>query len=111
MIYQNVAVIGCDGFIGKALTERLKKTTGLNLTLFGRHKESKHDQGLPYFQFDLSNRSALEKQFQKVDLVYYLISETIPATSWENPLLEIEKNLVPFLKFMEFAAQQKIKKA
>src|SRR4051812_31345138 len=108
MIYKSIAVIGCDGFIGRALTESLQNREGLSLKLFGRHEQSKFSGTVSYNKFDLSNTQSLERHFENVELVYYLISETIPATSWENPILEIEKNLIPFLRFMEMAAKQKI---
>ncbi|MEK7725305.1 MAG: NAD-dependent epimerase/dehydratase family protein [Acidobacteriota bacterium] len=43
-------------------------------------------------------------------MVYHFVSQTIPATSWNEPLVEIENNLKPFLKFIEIASENEVKK-
>ena len=104
-----VAVIGSNGFIGRHLVERLQKETRLELFLFGKRDESL-GKGLPYKKIDFFNKAELIKDFAEIEMVYYLASETIPATSWEDPASEIEKNLRPFLSFLEVVAKLKLKK-
>lgn len=105
-----VAVIGSNGFIGRSLVQRLKKENHLQLHLFGKSAESKHGDTLPYKVFDAGNPDALLASFSGMDLVYYLASETIPSTSWEKPSLEIEKNLLPFVSFLELVPKMGVKK-
>ena len=50
---------------------------------------------------DITDEAAVKNAFAGMELVYYLASETIPSTTWEKPVLEIERNLIPFLKFMD----------
>lgn len=106
----NVAVVGSNGFIGRVLTERLKDETNINLHLFGRGSQSVFGDELPYSPIQLLNQELLRTQFKNIDYVYYLISETIPASSWNSPLSEIEKNLRPFVHFCEAISDLSIKK-
>lgn len=106
----NVAIIGSNGFIGSHLTNKLSLNSNLNLYLFGKKEQSVFSSSYPYFQIDLLNKDLITTQFSNIDLIYYLASETIPATSWENPIIEIEKNLKPFIHFTECIAQLNVKK-
>jgi UDP-glucose 4-epimerase len=105
-----VAVIGAKGFIGSHLTKKLIQTPGVELLLFGKSTSSVFEKQLSYKQIDLSDEKQNSRDFQGVELVYYLASESIPATSWQNPLIEIEKNLIPFLKFGETVSKLGVKK-
>jgi UDP-glucose 4-epimerase len=104
----NIAVIGANGFIGRHLIMQLEREKDHKLFLFGKSAPAgnKHES----FRIDLSNSAELSKQFSGIDLVYYLASETIPATSWNDPRVEIEKNLLPFIAFLECVSQLKLKK-
>ena len=105
----NIAIVGYNGFIGTHLTERLLQEKNINLHLFGRSDTTKFSD-LPTRKIDFSDPEKISKDFSNVDLVYYLISETIPATSWEQPLTEIHKNLIPFITFLECISKSSVKK-
>lgn len=105
-----VAVIGSNGFIGSHLTRKLMQIPTLELHLFGKSTSSAFGKNVNYKQIDLLNDAKNISDFEGMDLVYYLASESIPASSWQNPLLEVEKNLVPFLKFGECLAKAQVKK-
>ncbi len=110
MSVKNVAIIGANGFIGRQLTETLMKKKDIRLFLFGKSPVPSFKHDLPYEQLELLNTEQLNRCFKDIELVYYLASETIPATSWENPLLEIEKNLKPFVHFINTVSKLKTKK-
>jgi UDP-glucose 4-epimerase len=110
MSFKNVAVIGSNGFIGGHLTEKLLAVPGIKLSLFGKSEQSVFGNELPYTKLDLTNNEQVKSCFFGIDFVYYLASETIPASTWENPVSEIEKNLIPFLNFMEVIARLSVKK-
>jgi len=106
----NVAIIGANGFIGRHLTEALLQKKGVQLFLFGKSEKSSFGNVLPYTQLNLLDGAQIKTQFASIDIVYYLASESIPATSWEDPLMEIEKNLKPFIFFSETLSKLKAKK-
>jgi UDP-glucose 4-epimerase len=106
----NIAIIGSNGFIGRHLTERLSKEANLKLFLFGRGESSVSAENLPYKKIDFSDNQRLAADFKDIDIVYYLASETIPATSWDTPMIEIERNLIPFINFLEVISKLNVKK-
>lgn len=105
-----IAVIGSNGFIGRHLTEKLIDLRAHNLLLFGRSEQSYFGRTLPYQQLNQNDRQAVKRQFAEVDFVFYLASSSIPASSWNDPLLEIENNLRPFINFMEALSETPVKK-
>lgn len=107
---QNVAIIGSNGFIGRHLTQRLLKESNTSLFLFGRGETAVSNDNLPYKKIDFFNSEKLKEDFKEIDVVYYLASETIPATSWDTPMIEIEKNLIPFINFLEVICRLKTQK-
>lgn len=106
----NIAIIGSNGFIGRHLTERLAAEKNTRLFLFSKNDASAFGSSFPYKKLDLDNKAQLAADFAHIDFIYYLASETIPSTSWENPVMDIEKNLLPFIHFTESISQLSVKK-
>ena len=105
-----VLVLGFNGFIGRHLTAELAKKNDISLTVFGRNADFGKLDNLHYFQGDFEDTTALKKALENQDIVYNFVSHTIPSSSWDNPLLEIEKNLTPTLRLIELAAESGVKK-
>jgi UDP-glucose 4-epimerase len=106
----NVAVIGSNGFIGRHLVNKLQQEPGVRLFLFGKNPVSAFAEQFPYERIDLMNANFLRNAFQHIDLVYYLAFETIPVSSWEDPTSELDKNLYPFIHFLETVSSGRLKK-
>lgn len=103
-----VGIIGAAGFIGRNLAMHLSGRSDVSLTCFCR--SAREINGIACEQLDLLDPAAVSEKMSRIDIAYYLASETIPASSWNDPLLEVERNLVPFLKFMQAAAGASLKK-
>ena len=106
----NIAIVGSNGFIGKHLVDHLSENQDNNLFLFGRNEASLYKTDFKYTQIDLNNSNQILKSFKNIDIVFYLASASIPASSWENPKSEIENNLIPFINFLECIVQLNVKK-
>lgn len=106
----NIAVIGSNGFIGKHLVDSLIKCAEYNLTLFGTTEHNLSNNELPYYQITSLDNEAIKSKFKKIDLVYYLASSSIPASSWNEPLFDVNHNLVPFLNLLENISTIGVKK-
>jgi UDP-glucose 4-epimerase len=104
----NIAIIGANGFIGRHLTQALARQDGLKLFLFGKGPAPRSDH--EYKTLDFHNAAQMADDFKGIDVVYYLASETIPATSWNNPRMEVEKNLLPFISFLETVSVLSLRK-
>ena len=110
MNFKNIAVVGSNGFIGSHLTKKLLEIPGIKITLFGKNDVSIFGDKLPYIKLDINDVNQVNTFFSEIDLIYYLASETIPSSSWENPIMEIEKNLTPFINFLEYIVKLKVEK-
>lgn len=110
MSLTNVAIIGANGFIGKHLTTTIIQKPHLKLSLFGRNDSNDFSDKVPYHKLDLNNTEEINRHFKNIDLVYYLASDTIPSSSWEDPQFEIEKNLIPFINFLKCISKLRVKK-
>jgi UDP-glucose 4-epimerase len=105
-----VAIIGSNGFIGSHLVDKLSQLPDVNLFLFGKNETSRFGDLYPYTQLNLIDQQQINLHFSDIDVVYYLASGTIPSTSWNNPLSELEKNLIPFITFTECISKLNLKK-
>jgi UDP-glucose 4-epimerase len=102
----NVGIIGADGFIAKNLVKCLQKDDSISLSLFVREVKPFHETN--FFKIDFNNLN--NSSFRGIDLMYFMVSETIPASSWDNPKKEIDLNLIPFLNFLDKAVSSEVKK-
>jgi UDP-glucose 4-epimerase len=109
MSIHKIAVIGANGFIAIHLCKSLQKKPGIQLYRFGRSPQPA-DQNGSYATIDLLNQVTTRSQIGTMDVVYYLASETYPITSWQNPMMEVDKNLVPFISFMSAISGTSVKK-
>jgi UDP-glucose 4-epimerase len=102
-----VGIIGAEGFIAKNFFNTLQKESSLEISLYVRKLKS--NSTLNFIPLDLTNNP--DKNFFKGnDLLYYMLSDTIPASSWAYPKKEIDLNLVPFLNFLDCAVESDVKK-
>ncbi len=106
----NIAIIGANGFIGKHLTEAFTKTPDNKLFLFGKGDPNHSNKNIPYYDIDIRQPEKWLHHFEKIDLVYYLVSLSIPSSTWDKPVTEIEMNLIPFVNFIEHISKLQVKK-
>lgn len=112
----NIAIIGGTGFVGKCLTnELIIKRLNTNITIFTRRKKRMNidkinNSNVKYIEIDLIDKNTYFNHFNNIDIIYYLASDTIPANSWEAPLMEITENILPFITMMEVIKNKNVKK-
>jgi len=106
----NIAIIGSNGFIGNHLVNHLCNNKGYSLHLFGLGEINACELDFPYYQLSILTSDELKNIYSEIDLVFYLASSTIPASSWDNPIQELKYNLQPFLNFMEIISNTSVKK-
>ena len=110
-----VAVFGGDGFLGSYFVERLL-ALGCKVTVFGhtRHGvsgnlaplEDRFRRVLGEFNDDRAVATALQGQ----DIAAHFILASTPVGSWETPLLTVETDLKPSLRFFEQCANLGVRK-
>jgi UDP-glucose 4-epimerase len=105
-------VLGGGGFVGSSLVKALL-ATGQSVRIYGR-KPSPHLSCLPGCEevvADFSDVGQLLTALHHVDTVYHLISTTVPSTSNQDPVHDVETNLVNTIKLvslMQLAAVKRI---
>ena len=102
-----VAIIGAKSFIGRHLVVELNSIEGLELHLFSTTIGKVIGIGVDSMESFYKNTA---ETFDNIDIVYYLASSSIPSSSWENPIVEVESNLIPFLQFLNECVNRNVKK-
>jgi UDP-glucose 4-epimerase len=109
-----IGILGANGFIGKSLAKKLENNSKVcELHLYSRTESVRKNIASSTF----SHKFELKKENNKIpislfeiDILYYLISDSIPAHSWDNPTKEISNNLIPVINLIENIKEGKLKK-
>jgi len=105
----NILIIGGTGFIGTHLVDALASLNH-NIYVFGRHKSKYENTNVKYIYGDFNDITSLNQILKDIDIVYHLLSSTVPATANLNPKFDIESNLVNTVNFLEKLEFLNIKK-
>ena len=109
-----VIIIGANGFLGKHLSEKLASQKEISLTLFSRKISETlrkiTNNNCQYIEGNYINLMELVPLLKEQDVVYHLVSSSFPANSWENPILDINENLIPTIKLLEACVKAGVKK-
>ncbi|ESA33020.1 nad-dependent epimerase dehydratase [Leptolyngbya sp. Heron Island J] len=109
---QNVRclVVGAGGFIGTALCETLQ-TYGAQVYGFGREPRFPSVfEDINFIKGDFLAPSCLKEATKNIDVVFHLISTTLPASSNKRKLFDVESNLLGTIKLLECCLDNDVKK-
>lgn len=111
----NVLVLGGDGFIGSHFVE-YALSRGCQLSVFGRFScgatrnlEHLHNS-IKLISGEFANRDDVAKAVKGQDIVYHFISTTSPASSWNDPFIEIDENIRRSVQFFKIASEHGVQK-
>jgi UDP-glucose 4-epimerase len=110
----NCIIYGGGGFIGSHLAEELL-ANGYNVTIFdklnfSRTNLSSMKDKIKVIEGDFNNESDLLSSLKGMDYVYHLVSSTLPASSNENPVYDVESNLISTLKLLQDIKNNDVRK-
>lgn len=100
-------VIGGAGYIGTHLLPLLL-ATGRRVAVLGRSEQPAHamPDGVAYIAGDFGRRELISGLLDRYQEVIHLAYATVPNTSFENPLADLQQNLPPSVQlFSEVAAR------
>jgi UDP-glucose 4-epimerase len=107
-----VLIIGGNGFIGSHLTDFLV-AQGQSVRVYNRSrnpylKENYHD--VQYIYGDFADQPLLKSALKDVEIVYQLISSTVPSTSNNNPVEDVASNVIDTIKLLENCVNASVRK-
>lgn len=107
-----ICVIGGAGFIGRQLVSMLVDS-GRNVQVVGRSRDLAHalPKGALYTSCDSNDHEMLKKILSDATEIIDLSYATVPKTSFDNPLYDLQANLTPSVKLFDMARNiSKLKK-
>lgn len=96
----NVLVLGGSGFIGSHLVEALVQR-GHKVRVFDRTVPREPLSGIEYKTGNFLDAGDLAEALDGVELVYHLISTSVPSTSNMDPVSDVNGNLVGTLQLLQ----------
>lgn len=107
----NVLVLGGCGFIGSHLVDQLL-VCGHKVRVFDRGPELFRAplQAVDYRFGDFADAYSLDEALDGIDIVYHLISTSLPSTSNLNPISDVQGNLINTLQLLDLMLKKKIPK-
>jgi UDP-glucose 4-epimerase len=111
-VVSRVLLLGGGGFLGGHIAEALD-TVGASVRVFDRSTGA-HMVALgpevEFYKGDFGNPADLTAALAGCPVVVHLISTTIPKTSNDDPVSDLETNLVSTVKFLEIARRTSVKR-
>lgn len=107
----NILVLGGNGFIGSHLVDRLL-LEGHRIRVFDKNVEHYRKAlfGVDYRLGEFGNRGLLSEALLDIDIVVHLINTTLPKTSNDDPVFDVQSNVIETLFLLEQCIEHKIKK-
>ncbi|MBI1792907.1 MAG: NAD-dependent epimerase/dehydratase family protein [Chloroflexi bacterium] len=106
-------IMGGGGFIGSHLSETLL-ADGHGVTIFdrpeARYMEYSRQKGARVITGDFFNPGDLSQAILDCDVVYHLVSATVPQTSNDNPQYDVEANVIGTLRLLDELGKARIQK-
>lgn len=95
-------VLGGSGFIGSHLVDRLK-LAGHSVSVFDRNPElyRKPCPDVQYHYGEFGNRGLLGDALTGIEVVFHLISTTLPKTSNDDPAFDVQSNVIETIYLLE----------
>jgi UDP-glucose 4-epimerase len=105
-------IFGANGFIGSHMVDKLA-SSGYGVTAFDRFSKEpqfKISANVEALKADFFDDQLLAKALEGVDYVFHLFSATTPFVSDNDPYIDITKNILRSVQFLEMAVEAHIKK-
>lgn len=105
MNIEKALILGGGGFVGSHLAESLL-AQGVHVSIFDRPNLKRptslsSSSMLRWYEGDFVNHESLAEAIVEGQVVFHLVSTTLPKSSNENPVFDVESNLVGTLRLLD----------
>ena len=109
-----ITVFGGGGFIGSTIVDQLLKN-GHEICVFERprvapYREFVHGESVRWMTGDLTSVHDVTEAIEGVDAVIHLVSTTLPKSSNDDPIYDVQSNLVATLQLLNAMVAKRIGK-
>jgi UDP-glucose 4-epimerase len=109
-----IAILGGGGFIGSAIVDRLLRD-GHAIRIFERprvepYRRFSESEDVEWLTGDFMSASDIGRTIDQVDAVLHLISTTLPGSSNDDMVYDVESNLVATLQLLRAMVAKGIRK-
>jgi UDP-glucose 4-epimerase len=113
-----IVIFGGDGFIGRHLAAKLGSLQSNQVIIFDRFssyqigEDNFFDayQNIEIVTGDFFNRAEVSQVLDGTDIVFHLVSTTNPATSLNDPLIDVDTNIRSSIELFELCVKNKVGK-
>jgi UDP-glucose 4-epimerase len=107
-------IFGGNGFIGSHLAERLVHD-GFEVKIFDTFNTGIHNldsiiNDIEIVRGDFLDKDDLSRALKNVELVFHYISTTNPVTAVNNPVFDVESNIIGSIRLFQAAIENKIER-
>jgi UDP-glucose 4-epimerase len=104
-------VLGGNGFIGVHLVGRLVED-GHAVRIYDRspNRFRAIERGAEYVEGELGNHGLVREAVEGAEVVYHLVSTTLPKTSNDDPIYDVRSNLVDTVQLLEACVEAGVRK-
>ena len=108
----NILIFGGGGFIGSTIADRLL-LDGHNLRIFERprvppYRAFSQTENVEWVGGDLSSTHDVTSAMQGIDVVLHLVSTTLPKNSNDDPIYDVQSNVVATLQMLNAMVEAKV---
>ena len=104
-------ILGGGGFIGSHLTDRLLNDNHEVIIIdrpnLAHYRKFNPNEQVRWLECDALNPGEWLNEAENADVVYHLLSTTLPHTSNNNPCYDVQSNLISTLKILEALASKR----
>jgi UDP-glucose 4-epimerase len=105
-------VLGGGGFIGSHIVEELH-AAGHDIRILERPRVPRFREfasRVEWVEGDFQSASVVQDAVDGIDAVFHLVSTTLPKSSNDDPIFDLESNVVATLRMLEFARDARVRK-
>jgi UDP-glucose 4-epimerase len=111
-----ILILGADGFIGSNLVKSLQKEKKYKIFAFDHFRGGvsrniqSFDKDLVMVPGDFLNKEDIKKALVGIDYVFHFISLTTPGSSMNEPLIDVNTNIVGTINLLEECVIAEVKR-